>query len=183
MPDAKKNHGPYVINETKVVYENPWIHVREDKVSKNNQDGVFGIIEMKHGSTVLAVDEENNVFLTKEFKYAINKEGVELVSGGMDDGESPLDAAKRELQEELGLVANEWIDLGRVDPFTMVVNSPNYIFLARDIVHVEANRDHFEDMEVMKIPFEQAYEMVVKSEITHGASCVAILKSVKYVKG
>src|SRR4051812_21485581 len=120
--------NPYRLNSRRDVYRNRWIYLREDQVARaDGGAATFGVIEMKAGSTVLAVNEQREVYLVKEFKYAIDRPSIELISGAIEDGESPLDAAKRELEEEAGLSAKEWIDLGVVDPFTTVIRSPNYL--------------------------------------------------------
>src|SRR6266849_5927200 len=125
------SRGPFIVLGSREVYRNPWIYLHEDRVLRpGGTEGVFGIVEMKAGASVLALTENNDILLVKEYKYGIGRESLESVSGAIEDGEQPLDAAKRELKEELGIVAREWIDLGVVDPFTTVVNSPNHMFLA-----------------------------------------------------
>jgi len=176
--------GPFVLLGSREVYRNPWLHLREDTVLRpGGTEGVFGIIEMKAGSSVLALTQNGDIFLSKEYKYGIGRESLECVSGAIEDGEQPLDAAKRELREELGLVASEWIDLGVVDPFTTVVNSPNHMFLAigaeRD---GDQNLDEGEVVEASRVPFSAAIDLVMRGHITHSASCVLILKADKYLR-
>lgn len=118
--------GPWIITNTKEVYRNPWISVREDSVIRpDGKDGIFGVVEMKPGVSVLPLDDDGNVYLTQEFHYAVERETIEAISGGIDDNEDIQDAAKRELKEETGIIAREWTDLGVIDPFTSVVVSPN----------------------------------------------------------
>lgn len=179
----KNIKGPYEILSSKKVYSNPWIKVREDRVIyPSGKEGIFGVIEMKIGSTVLAMNDKNEVYLVKEYKYAIKRDSIELMSGGLDDEESPLDAAKRELKEETGLEADKWVNLGVVDPFTTVIKSPNYMFLAFGVREGEQHTEERENIQVVKVPFQRAVEMVVNSEITHSASCVCILKAEKYLR-
>ena len=71
---------------------------------------------MKSGVSVLPIDNKGNVYLTKEYHYAVERETIEAISGGIDKGENKENAAKRELNEEAGITANEWIDLGVLDP-------------------------------------------------------------------
>ncbi|WAC06735.1 MAG: NUDIX hydrolase [Thermodesulfobacteriota bacterium] len=179
----QKTIGPYQVLSTKTVYRNPWITVREDQViHPGGNQGIFGVIEMKAGSTVLALNSKSEVFLIKEFKYGIARESIELMSGGLDSAESAIDGAKRELKEELGLEADKWINLGVVDPFTTIVRSPNYMFLAIGIKEGQQNLEELEKLEIIKIPFTQAIDMVMRSEITHSASCTCILKAARYLK-
>ena len=129
-----KEHGPWKIKSSVVKYENPWIEVREDQVIRpDGKDGLFGVVTMKSGASILALDDEGYVYLTEEFRYALGRISVEVVSGALDDGENLLQAAQRELKEEAGIEAEEWIDLGIVNPFTSIIDSPANIYLARKL--------------------------------------------------
>lgn len=173
-----KNNGPYKIKKTEIKYINPWIELREDQViHPNGKDGMFGIVKMLAGVSVLALDDKGYVYLTNGFHYAVESNSIEAVSGGIDKNEKPLEAAKRELKEELGIEAKEWIDLGFVNPFTTVINSPAHLFLARNLKLGKINHTDMEKIDLKKIKFEKAVEMVTKSKITHGPSCVLILKA------
>jgi ADP-ribose pyrophosphatase len=172
--------GPYELVESRPVYRNPWISVREDRVVR--PDGVessFGIVEMKAGATVLAVTGDGDAVLVREFKYGVGRETLEAISGGIEPGESPAEAARRELREEAGYEASEWTDLGVIDPFTTVIHSPNYVYLARGLEAVERAPDAGEFVETVRVRFEQAFEMALRSEITHGATVVALLKAAR----
>jgi ADP-ribose pyrophosphatase len=177
---GRRTVGPYDVLHSKPVYENPWVKVREDRVSRRgHEDAVFGVITMKPGVSVLPLDDDGQVYLVREFKYGIGSETLEVVSGGMESGEKPEHAGLRELAEECRLVASEWIDMGLVNPFTTIVDSPNYMFLARQLSQLRPTFRGGEeaDLEVVKIPFEQALTAVLEGEITHAASCVVILKT------
>jgi ADP-ribose pyrophosphatase len=174
--------GPYRVLSSKAIYSNPWISVREDHVLRPD-DGTasFGIVDMKAGSTVLAIDRNSEVLLAREFKYAVERESLELISGGIETGESPLEAGKRELKEEAGLEAAEWVDMGVVDPFTTAIRSANHIFLARDLTEVPRHLDPGEMLDIVRVPLSQAVQMVMSSEITHAPSCTLLLKAEKYL--
>lgn len=128
------------------------------------------------------MDADENVYLTDEFHYAIGRQSLETVSGGIDDGEISAQAALRELQEELGLKAEELIDLGTVDPFTGSLLSPTVLFLARGLSETAANPEGTELIEMVKLPFTEAVEKVMSGEITHAPSCVLILKAEKWLR-
>lgn len=180
MKDNMK--GPFEFLERREVYSNPWLQVREDRVIlPDGREGCFGVVQMKAGSTVLAISDDGYAYLVKEYKYAVERDSIELMSGGLEDEETPLEAARRELKEEVGLRAREWIDLGVVDPFTTLINSPNYLFLALGVEEGEPDRDDSEVLEVLKVPFLEAVEMVMRSQIRHAASCVLILKARNYL--
>jgi len=178
-----KINGPWKIKKSVVKYKNPWIKVREDKVIRpDGKSGIYGVVEMVPGVSILPLDDKGYVYLVKEFHYAIEQFGIEVVSGAIDKNESALHAAKRELREELGIVAKEWVDLGLFNPFTGVVKSPANLYLVRKIKFYKAKPEGTEKIEMVKVKLADAVKMVMKSEITHGQSCVLILKAAEYLR-
>lgn len=178
-----KTNGPWKIKNSEEKYKNPWIKVREDQVvGPDNKNGLFGIVEMVNGVSILPIDEDGFVYLTREFHYAIEKSDIEVASGGINKDEDPLTAAKRELKEELGIIANDWTELGLVNPFTTVIKSPVTIYLAKKLIFATDDPDDTEEIDLVKIKFEEAVKMVMNSEITHGPSCVLILKANEYLR-
>ena len=97
--------------------------------------------------------------------------------GGIDAGESPEAAARRELREELGITARELVDLGVCDPFTSVVVSPTRLFLARGLEFGETEREGTEQIHCRRVELAEALAMVDDGRITHAPSCLAILKA------
>ncbi len=176
-------HGPWIINSSENVYHDPWLSLRCDQVTRpDGQPGTYSVVTIKSGVSVLAIDKEDFVYLTDEFHYAIGRQSLETVSGGIDDNETAEQAARRELEEELGLIAHELISLGTVDPFTGSLLSPTELFLARGISETKANPEGTELIEMVKVPFTEAVEKVMSGEITHAPSCVLILKAEKWLQ-
>lgn len=173
--------NPFKIISTKKIYENPWMSLEEDRVRKDNKDWVFAITTIWSGTCVVAINEENNILLVQEFKYALKREDINLPGWWIDWDESPLDSAKRELEEEIGYVAEEWIELWHIHPLTTILRQTEYLFLARQLKKTNKKEDDWESTKLIRLPFSQAIEMVMKSEITHWASVAAILKAQKYI--
>jgi ADP-ribose pyrophosphatase len=173
-----KQHGPWRIVESHHVYQDAWIRVRKDEVIRpDGKPGMHSVVTLKPGITVLAVDDDGNVYLTEEFHYGVGRTTVEAVSGGIEPDELPLGAAKRELREELGIEAEEWLDLGVVDPFTASVVSPTQLYLARKLRFGDQSPEGTEQIQCVKMTLAEAVQKVITSEITHGPSCVVILKA------
>lgn len=177
-----EQRGPWKIKSSEVKYKNPWMEVREDQVVRpDGKDGIYGVINVIGGVSVLPIDDEGNVYLTDEFHYGIGRDSIEVISGGLDDGEDPLACAKRELVEETGITAKDFVYLGETDPFTSYLNAPVYLYLARNLSFGKNNLEGSEIIRVVKMTFEEAVQMVMESKISHGGSCVLILKAAKYL--
>ena len=175
MPRIK---GPWLVEETVQKYKNAWLELSEDKVVRPDAvTGTFATVLMKPGVSVLAMDDLAQVYLTSEYRYAVERESIEVVSGGIDDEETPFVAAGRELREELGIEAAQWTSLGQIDPFTSAIHSPATLFLARKLSLLTPEPEGTELIKVLKLDLSEAVRMVMDSEITHGPSCVVILKT------
>ena len=173
-----QDYGPWKITASHEIYRDPWLHVRKDDVIRpDGKAGTHGLVTIKPGVSVLAMDDEQNVYLTEEFHYAIGRVNLEVVSGGREDNEPPLVAAQRELEEELGITASQWTDLGTVDPFTSLVLSPTQLFLAQGLAFGPTRQEGTELIKLHQCKFGEVIEMVVAGEVTHGPSCVLILKA------
>ena len=172
-----KSHGPWTILSTNQVYQDPWVTVQRDEVIRpDGKPGTYAVVHIKPGVCVLPMDANRIVYLTEEFHYAVGQTTIECVSGGRDEDEPPLIAARRELREELGIEAEHWIDLGRLDPFTASVLSLTQLFLAQGLRMVQAAPEGTELIRQVTISLDEAVEWVMKSQITHAPSMALILK-------
>jgi len=172
------NHGPWQILRQNAIYQDPWMEVRMDNVVRpDGNPGTYSTVRIKPGVCVIPVDQDGICYLTKEFHYAVGRDTVEGISGGIEGGETAEYAAARELQEEVGILAGRLVSLGFVDPLTSALHSPTALFLASQLSFTETNMDATEKIERVAMPLIEAMRMVMDSEITHGPSCVAILKA------
>lgn len=122
------------------------------------------------------MDDEDNVYLTRQFRYAIGRHDLEIVAGSIE-GEGALEGAKRELKEELGIEASEWIDLGSIYSLTSITQSCSRQFIAKRLRFGEQETEGTEDIEPIKLKLTDALDMVLKGEITDGDTCILVLKA------
>ncbi len=172
-----RDHGPWKIVKSERMYGDPWIQVFRDEVQRpDGKPGTYATVHLKAGVCVIAMDHAGNLHLTKEFHYAVGRVTVEGVSGGIEDDESADLAATRELAEELGISANRWTRLGVVDPFTAAILSPVEIYLAEELSFNETNPEGTELIEHVKMSLEEGLQAVLDGVITHGPTCIGILR-------
>jgi ADP-ribose pyrophosphatase len=172
-----RQHGPWTVKGSAIKYENPFIRVQEDQATRpDGQPGTYGTVLMKPGVAILPLDREGSVYLTRQFRYAIARDSIEVVSGGIEEGQLADAAAKRELEEELGIVAEELADLGALDLDTSVVHCPVQLFLAQSLRFASPKREGTESIHMLKLPMEEAVQQVLDCRITHGPSCALLLR-------
>lgn len=95
--------GPWEVKSTNPVYRDDFVQLDvDDVIAPDGKSSSHAVVEVKPGVAVLAFDTEGQVYVTKQFRYALNAESVEVVSGGIEGDMHPLDAAKKELKEEIG---------------------------------------------------------------------------------
>ena len=179
----EKKNGPWTIKETEKKFESDFFSVFEDKVIQpDGKDGSYATINLKNGVCVLPLDDEGFVYITKQFKYAFGRDSLEVAAGAIEDGEEPSNSVKREAEEELGIKAEELIDLGKIDTDTSIIKHQVHLFLAKNLNFREPNREATEEIKTLKIKLDDAVQKVMDGEITHAPSCILILKAYFRVK-
>lgn len=160
---------------TRTVYENPWIHVREDEVTGPHGDGIYGVVRMQHPAVfVVALDADERICFVELERYTTGR-SLEIPAGG-SDGEDPLVAAQRELLEEAGVTASEWQNLGRMNALNGIADAPEHVFLARGLSITDATRSqHEEGIDAVRwIPFPDALALIADGGITDGETIGAL---------
>ncbi len=176
--------NPWRTLESRIVYDNPWIRVREDDVIRpDGQPGIYGVVHYKNAAIgVLPIDDEGHTWLVGQYRYTLNAYSWEIPEGGGAEGEDSLEAAKRELREETGLEARVWRTLGVTHLSNSVSDERGIIFLATDLIQGEAEPEGTEKLELRRVKFDEALRMVLEGEITDSMSVVAILRHALEVK-
>ena len=134
---------------SKIVYQNPWITVREDQTRDLAGDlGIYGYLESRDSCMIVTVDDKERIYLVRGFRYPSQSFGWELPGGGGDD-EDLLAASKRELEEETGITAQSWDKLGEVYVCNGLMTEKMAVYLARNLSfsgHKEQSDEVFSDM-------------------------------------
>lgn len=161
----------------KIIYDGRILQLFNDQVELPNGKLAYReYVNHQGGSSILAVDDKENCYFVEQFRYPYKTNILEIPAGKVDKGEDRRSCAIRELEEEVGLVAKEIIDLGTIYPTPAYTNELLSIFLARDLKLVGNNLDEGEFLNVVTIPFEKALDMVMKNEIFDAKTVIALLK-------
>jgi 8-oxo-dGTP pyrophosphatase MutT (NUDIX family) len=177
--DHPDENGPWKVHERTIQYENEFgLKVFEDTVTRpDNKLGIYGFTSIPNGVLILPIDELCNVYLNRGFQYGAGIWSVEVVGGGIQNGEKSLDAAKRELKEELGITAGSWADIGTFYPLTGPIQCSNHGYIARELSFGEHNRGGTEVMEQEVISLREAVDKVLNGKIVDASTMAMILKA------
>jgi 8-oxo-dGTP pyrophosphatase MutT (NUDIX family) len=178
-----KKFGPWEQLSTKVVHKNNYYYVRQDQVVKpDGSNGTYDVVVAPGAVFVVAMDADQNVYLEKLYRYANADYSIE-VPGGSTDGQDSLAAAKRELQEETGLTAENWHYLGWSYPCNGLLTEKNYFYLATDVRQTGQNAQLEEGIEaVMKVSFNEILRMIKEGEFTDGQTITAMMKAALFLE-
>jgi 8-oxo-dGTP pyrophosphatase MutT (NUDIX family) len=174
----KEKIGGWKTKSTQVVYENPWISVcHEEVITPKGTDGIYGVVHFKNTAVgVVPIDDEGNTWLVKQSRYSLNQYTWEIPEGGCPENELPLNAAKRELEEEVGLQAAHWQQLMSMHLSNSVTDEYCVVFVAKNLSAGQQQLEATEDIEVKKLPLPEAIDMVLRGEITDAISVAALLR-------
>jgi len=174
--DAPVRNGPWVRRKRRTVYENAWVTVWHDEVTRpDGLPGIYGLVHFANLAVGVAVlDDDDRLLLVGQHRYALDAMSWEIPEGGVPPGESPLEGAARELREETGVEAADWRELARLHLSNSVSDEVAVVFSAKAVAHGEADPDGTEELEVRWLPFEDALAMTLDGRITDAVTVVAI---------
>src|SRR4051812_47281223 len=156
------HHNPWTTLGSQVVYDNPWIVVREDRILRpDGQPGIYGVVHFRNKAVgVLPVDERGRVWLVGQYRYPIDRFSWEIPEGGGHGDESPEDTARRELREETGLSAGNLELIGVSHLSNSVSDETAYVFRATGLRPGPSAPEGTEKLHVRLVEWSEAWAML-----------------------
>jgi 8-oxo-dGTP pyrophosphatase MutT (NUDIX family) len=170
--------NPWKTLESRTAYRNAWLHVREDQVIRpDGGEGIYGVVEIRPSVGVLAFNNNNELAIVGQWRYALARYSYEIVRGGSGEGETDmLSVARRELREEAGFDAADWEPFGSADVCNGVTTDVQHFFIATGLSFVGTNQDPYEEIVTEWHSFDRVLDMIAQGEMTEVCSIAAILK-------
>ncbi len=177
--------SPWKTVTSKTVYENKWIRIIEDKIiHPDGKHGIYAYMDAIPG-VIVVVEDEKGIYFINEYNYPLKKWIWNLVTGGLGRSEDPLERAKAEVYEEMGITANNWVEIGKFYFAPAIESTYNHVFLATDLTVTENSSLGTGDeaiREVRKIPVEEIELMIKNGEIESGLVLGALMQYLLFTK-
>ncbi len=163
---------------SELVYESAWIAVHKHQtINPAGNPAVYSVVNFKNLAIgIVPLSEDGYTWLVGQWRYPLNAYSWEIPEGGGPLGEMPVETAVRELKEETGIVAKNFEEIMQLHLSNSATDEHAFVFLATDLIFEESEPEETEDLKVKKVHINEAFEMVMKGEITDGISVAAIFK-------
>jgi 8-oxo-dGTP pyrophosphatase MutT (NUDIX family) len=171
--------NPWITHSIEEIYDNPWISVSHRQVTTpKGTPGIYGLVHFKNLAVgIVPIDEQGNTWLVGQYRYTLQRYSWEIPEGGcLIKEEIPLEAAKRELQEETGIQAGKWQKILDFHTSNSVTDEAGLIYLAQELRFGPSAPEDTEELVVRKISLSEALNMIDNHEITDAISVMALLK-------
>lgn len=169
---------------SRLVYDGGLLKVYRDDVELINGNTAWREVIRHPGAVVVVpIDDEGNIYLVRQFRYPYGKVVLEVPAGKLEFGEAHFPAARRELSEEIGAQAAEWVELGEMLPTPGFCDELQHVYLARGLTFGETHPDEDEFLELVTMPLEEAVAMAVDGRLEDSKTVAAILRAYLRLRG
>lgn len=174
-----KDEGKWKVLGSEYLFNRPWLTVRRDKVQiPNGQiNNEFYVLEYPDWVNVIAITEDGQFVMEKQYRHGLGETGYEICAGVIEKGESPLDAAKRELIEETGYGDGTWEEYMNISGNPSCTNNISHCFLAKGVRKISGQHlDRTEDITPVLMSQEEVKSLLVNDEIKQALMAAPLWK-------
>ena len=168
MKDAITEKGKWKVLKSEYLFNRPWLTVRRDCVElpDGRQNPEFYVLEYLDWVNVIAITEDGQFVMERQYRHGLGKTCFEIPAGVMEKGETPLEAAKRELMEETGYGEGEWTNIMNVSGNSSTTNNISHCFVAKGVKKISGQHlDSTEDLEIVLLSRDQVKDLMVNDQI------------------
>ncbi|MGZ3862149.1 MAG: NUDIX domain-containing protein [Bacteroidia bacterium] len=171
--------NPWITKTTQDVYESAWIKVtKRDVLNPAGNPAIYSVVHFKNLAIgILPIDKDLNIWLVGQFRYPVNEYSWEIPEGGGNPDVDPVESARRELKEEVGIVAQKYTELMRMHLSNSATDELSITYLATGLSFEEAEPEESEVLQIKKLHLSEAFNWVMEGKITDAISVAAILKA------
>ena len=159
---------------TKHIYKGRIFDVRVDTIRESEIEYERDIIAHPGSGVIVPVFEDGTVALVRQYRHAAGKSLLEIPAGSLDVGESPETGARRELEEEIGVTAEHFEQIAAFYVSPGFLTEKMYVFLATGLKETSQSLDDDEIVEIERLTFERAFEMIGNGEIEDAKTIVGL---------
>ncbi len=171
---------PWTTRDTRVVYQNRWIRVREDVAElPDGRTTIYGVVECPLAIGVLPMLDDSTVVLVGQYRYVARRFLWEIPTGAAKPGENEESAVRRELAEEAGYAAGRLTRLCEFDTSKSIMDETAVVYLAEDLEPVDRTPDDTEFIEVRSFPFDEVLRMIERGDIRDAMTVIAVLHAAR----
>ena len=165
------------------IYNGKIIDVTRERVLLENKSEAYReVVHHSGGVCILPINDKGEVLFVRQFRYPFKEVLLEIPAGKRENGEDPKECGLRELKEEVGAEAKNITYLGKLYPTVAYDTEVIYMYMAQDLSFGEQKLDEDEFLDIVKIPLDKAYKMVLNDEIPDAKTQIAILKARKMLQ-
>jgi len=158
------------------IYQGHAVNIHVDTVEKaNGKKTTRDVVEHSDCVAVVALDEQDNIILVRQFRHAVDRFLLEIPAGGIDPGEEPIDSVRRELQEEIGYFPRKIDKLGGFYSIPGYGTEYLHCFVATDLVPSRLMAEDTDDIELARISPDEIPRLIASGEICDGKTIAALL--------
>ncbi len=163
-------------NNTRKVHSGRVFDFHVDNVTLENGVTVdLEVIRHPGAAAIVPLTARGGILLIRQFRYALDQDIWEIPAGTLNPGESPLDCARRELEEEAGVSAGDWSSLGEIAPLPGYSDEIIHLFVARRLTATRQHLDADELLEVREVAFETALSMIRSNTVRDAKTIAGLL--------